>query len=195
MSYVEIGSWLTGLPRDELVRVRTKEDVFAVAASRVTRPRPLYLEFGVWRGGSMRWWSQHLRQPDARLVGFDSFEGLPHDWKPSIPKGQFDVGGSLPCIDDPRVTFVKGWFEETLPAFDLPQHDQLVVNIDADLYSSTATVLSHLDPHLRPGTLIYFDEFPDGEKQAFSDALSRRNRCAVPLAYSATGRSWLFAYR
>ena len=92
----------------------------------------------------MRWWSQHLRQSGATLVGFDSFEGLPEDWRPDIPTGYFATSGTPPEIDDPRVFFVKGLFNETLPAYRMPEHDQLIVNIDCDLYSSAATVLSWL---------------------------------------------------
>ena len=39
--------------------------------------RVLYLEFGVFRGRTIRYWSRKLRHPETRLHGFDSFEGLP----------------------------------------------------------------------------------------------------------------------
>jgi hypothetical protein len=51
-----------------------------------------------------------------------------------------------------------GWFDQTVPAFDMPPHDQLIVNIDSDLYSSAVVVLTKLEPFLVPSTLIYFDD-------------------------------------
>jgi hypothetical protein len=49
---------------------------------------------------------------------------------------------------DDRVAFFKGWFSETLPDYVPPPHKQLFVNLDADLYSSTKTVLEFLKPHI-----------------------------------------------
>ena len=37
----------------------------------------------------------------------------------------------------------------------------MVVNLDADLFSSTLYVLSQLDPYLREGDVIMFDELGD----------------------------------
>jgi hypothetical protein len=89
----------------------------------------------------MRIWSSLLRNPTSNLHGFDSFEGLPESWDLSLEKGHFAMDGSVPVIDDSRVSFVKGWFSETLPQYVLPPHEQLFVNFDADRYSSTKTVL------------------------------------------------------
>ena len=35
-------------------------------------------------------------------------------------KGLFSTNGQPPQIDDPRVKFFKGWFEETLPHYRPP---------------------------------------------------------------------------
>ncbi|OJZ72662.1 hypothetical protein BRW65_16565 [Mycobacterium paraffinicum] len=153
----------------------------------------LYLEFGVFDGGSMRWWSQHLPHTEARLIGFDTFEGLPQDWRPGLGAGHFAVGGEPPKIDDARVSFVVGWFDDSLPKFEIPEHDQLIINVDCDVYSSAATVLSWAEPFLKPGTLIYFDEFPDRdhEMRAFKELMARSPREFRPLA-TARGHHWLF---
>jgi hypothetical protein len=121
----------------------------------------------------MRYWSQHLKHPQTQLHGFDSFEGLPEAgavWS----KGEFDVGGNMPQIPDPRVQFHKGWFDQVLPSFAIPDHEVLVVNIDADLYSSTIFVLNCLKPHLKPGSFIYFDDMPaiDHEARAIHEYLA-----------------------
>jgi len=177
VNYMKLGSWMAKNNFKIDRRVPNREAVFAAVAERVRDMRVLYLEFGVFRGASMRYWSNVLNNPDARLYGFDSFEGLPEDfddvWGPYV-KGTFDVKGAIPKIDDPRVEFVKGWFEHTLPTFQLPEHEVLVIVLDADLYSSTDCVLTHLRPFIKIGTFIYFDDMsrPNHEPAAFDKFVS-----------------------
>jgi hypothetical protein len=76
-----------------------------------------YLEFGVFEGESIQWWTRLNTHTNSRFFGFDSFEGLPQDWHGKKGKGYFDVCGRLPQVEDPRIKFVKGWFENTLPIF------------------------------------------------------------------------------
>jgi len=127
--------------------------------------RPIdYLEFGVFQGESIRHWSQLNRHPESRFFGFDSFEGLPEDWKRfdgQMVKSHFDVNGALPDIDDDRVSFVPGWFQQTVDTFleKYEPQEQLVVHVDSDLYSSALYVLTRLDALLVPGTIVIFDEF------------------------------------
>lgn len=49
------------------------------------------------------------------------------------------------------------------------------MNCDADLYSSTVTVLNKIEPWLTPGSFIYFDEFDHryDEMRAFAEFLDR----------------------
>jgi O-methyltransferase len=124
-----------------------------------------YLEFGVFEGRSQRTWSQLNTSPETRFFGFDSFEGLPEDWsaeKP-MPKGSFATSGKTPDISDPRVRFVVGWFQQSLPAFikSYEPKNPALIHIDSDLYSSSLFCLTSLN-HLMPsGTIIIFDEFYD----------------------------------
>ena len=157
-----------------LRRVESREEVFGVAAKDISERRVLYLEFGVYRGQSMRIWSGLLRNPRSHLHGFDSFEGLPEAWDLSAEKGHFALQGVVPVIDDSRVSFFKGWFNETLPHYVLPDHEQLFVNLDADLYSATKTALDFLKPHISIGTYLYFDEFQarEHESKAFDEFLA-----------------------
>jgi hypothetical protein len=153
------------------LRAHNRREVWMPIVERVQDQKVLYLEFGVWEGASMRFWSEHLSHPGSSLHGFDSFEGLPETEGKWWSKGQFDVNGRVPVIDDPRVQFFKGWFDQTLPDYTPPEHDVLVVNIDADLYSSTICVLRHLKPHIRRGSFLYFDEFhhPESEQRALEE--------------------------
>lgn len=136
----------------------------------------LICEFGVFKGASIN----HLaRLTSQKVFGFDSFDGLPEDWKElGIRKGHFAVK-KLPAVRE-NVVLVKGWFNESIPPF-LAQHKGMVgfLHVDCDLYSSTKTVLELLQPRLGPGAVIVFDEyfnFPEwqqGEHKAFSEFLQR----------------------
>ena len=165
-----------------------KWEVFDLVISRVQDQRVLYLEFGVFKGRTTRYWSARLRHPDARLHGFDSFEGLPEEWA-DYPKGKiFNAAGLIPVIADPRVQFFKGWFDQVLPTYVVPEHDLLILILDADLYSSTMCVLRHLRPHIRPGTLIYFDEMNhvDHEPRAFDEFMEETSLKFRPICADKT---------
>jgi hypothetical protein len=110
---------------------------------------------------------------------------LPEEWANHRQGQIFNAGGEIPVIDDPRVQFFKGWFDQVLPNYVVPEHDVLVLIMDADLYSSTACVLRYLRPYIVPGTLIYFDELNhvEHEPKAFAEfmresGLSFRPVCA-----------------
>jgi O-methyltransferase len=131
----------------------------------------IVLEFGVWKGESIKTFAELNHHPQTIFVGFDSFEGLPEEWMSnfkSMEKGFFSTGGDAPRGVEPRIQFKKGWFEETLPQFlednDLT-HKPVLVHFDADLYSSTLFVLSRLWGKLDSFYFI-FDEWTGGEALA-----------------------------
>lgn len=159
VNYLEVGRWMRANGYEITRRVDRREELFDIVAARVGSADVLYMEFGVYRGDSTRYWAKLLRNPRSKLHGFDSFEGLPESWLPHRPKGHFSLRGEVPQIDDPRVHFFRGWFEQTLPSYACPTRDVLVLNFDADLYSSTIFVLNTLEGEIVPGTYIYFDEF------------------------------------
>jgi hypothetical protein len=113
------------------------------------------LEFGVWTGTTLKIISTD--REGQKVFGFDSFEGLPEDWRSGFPAGHFTVDG-LP--DVPGAELVVGWFDDTLPGF-LAEHPGPVdfLHVDGDLYSSAKTVLSLVGPRLREGSVVLFDEF------------------------------------
>jgi len=190
VNYLRVGRWMRAQGFAPGRRVANRAAVFAAVAARVSDGPVLYLEFGVYRGESLRFWSRALRHPDARLHGFDSFRGLPEDFDVGGPyaRGTFDVGGAAPQIADPRVRFFPGRFEQSLASYQPPAHEALVVLLDADLYSSTLLVLRQLRPHLAPGTIVILGDLsrPDHEPRAFQEFLaeSRLRFRVVAASYS-----------
>jgi O-methyltransferase len=132
-----------------------------------------YLEFGVYKGDSIAWWANANTDPASRFVGFDSFEGLPETVNQHWSKGRFSVDRAVPAIADPRVGFEVGWFNQTVPPFmkGFVRGERMLVNLDADIYSSTIVALAHLAPHLARGDVVIFDEFADtvNEWRAYCD--------------------------
>jgi hypothetical protein len=134
-----------------------------------------YLEFGVSKGVSFRWWAENVSDKNSRFFGFDTFTGLPEDWG-SFRKGDMDNENAIPKINDPRCSFYQGLFQQTLPGFlKIYSSDVMkIIHMDADLYTSTLFVLTSVSPVLRKGDIIIFDEFnvPMHEFKAFSEWIS-----------------------
>jgi hypothetical protein len=188
VNHLKLGRWMRDHDYHFDRPLPDRWDVFDVVLSRVQDKRVLYLEFGVFRGRTTRYWSAKLRNPEARLHGFDSFEGLPEEWAEYAAGKIFNAAGEIPVIADPRVQFFKGWFDQVLPTYVVPEHEVLVLILDADLYSSTSYVLRHLRPYIRPGTFIYFDEMNhvDHEPRAFDEFMKETSLKFRPVAADRT---------
>jgi SAM-dependent methyltransferase len=132
---------------DPLGEVLVKED-------RLQR-RGLWLEFGVYEGRTLRVLAE--ARGEAHVFGFDSFEGLPEDWREGHPAGEFALA-TPPSVEGASI--VRGLFEDTLPRFPFFEPVTLV-HVDCDLYSSTRCALRHVRPHLAPGAVLVFDELLD----------------------------------
>ena len=131
-------------------------ELLKLAIERANNPG-LFLEFGVAGGASINYIAANT---ESTVHGFDSFQGLPENWRPGVGSGAFrKPSGWLPEVSA-NVELHIGWFEDTLPDF-LAKHDENVafLHIDCDLYSSTKTVLSLLSDRLKPGSVIVFDEY------------------------------------
>jgi len=142
--------------------------------------------------------------------GFDSFVGLPEDWRNGqtcadgsdrFQAGAFSTNGREPDIatsNSSNIIFHKGWFADTLPRYlDSLYHDDnnnnnndvkrrpvvAFVHADADVYSSTKTVLDEICQRklLVAGTVLLFDEFwnyegwKQGEYKAWCEAVNQYN--------------------
>ena len=155
-----------------------------------TRIEGHYLEFGVFTGGTIRFIA-HLIGGHA-IHGFDSFEGLPEAWSGFNLGGKtFDVGGRLPRVPG-TVRLHRGYFEDSLPKWLADNPGPVAfIHLDCDLYSSTKTILTHLAPRLRPGTVILFDEYfnyPNWERHEFKAFQEFVAANAVKYAYLAFAR-------
>lgn len=148
---------------------------------------PLITEFGVFSGTSIRVIKSMV--PDALVCGFDSFRGLPEDWRTNYSRGEFSNHDSIPHIDD-GVVIWKGMFDTTLPQFKelLGARKLDLVHIDCDLYSSTKTIFDNLHENIRDGTLLVFDEllnypgYEDHEIKALEEFMkSHPDKTLVPI--------------
>jgi hypothetical protein len=129
-----------------------------------------YFEFGVCGGISFKWWLEHNKHADSKFYGFDTFEGLPENFGP-FGKGSMAVALESLNITDPRASFYKGLFQDTLIPF-LEQYKsdrKKLIHLDADLFSATLFSLSQLYRFLQDGDILLFDEFavPKHEFMAF----------------------------
>jgi hypothetical protein len=146
----------------------------------------LALEFGVAEGTTLAIIAEVVAG-DRSVVGFDCFTGLPEAWRTGFPAGEF--ANDPPDI--PGASLVTGLFEDTLPTF-LAETDEPIVfmHLDADLYSSTKTVLDLTADRLAPDAVLVLDEFFNYpgwhryEFRAFSEFIARTGRTFDYLAYT-----------
>ena len=120
-----------------------------------TENNKYYLEFGVWRGKTINFFSKYVNT----IYGFDSFEGLKEDWAGHIlPKGHFNLNKKLPKLNK-NIVPIAGWVQDTLSPF-LEKYKPKInfIHMDLDTYESTKYVLTKIKPFLIKGSIIAFDE-------------------------------------
>jgi O-methyltransferase len=134
-----------------------------------------YAEFGSCGGTSM-WLARQAiaANPVPRhMWAFDSFAGLPKTeeprdahpaWVPNTMTWSVeDFHSVLATRGVPRdaYTTVEGYFAESLPPLgsDGQPRDIALAYVDCDLYSSTVSVLAFLEPRLKHGMILAFDDY------------------------------------
>lgn len=153
----------------------SKNALLAAALDAVKAPGGLYCEFGVYSGNSINFIARRVA---STIYGFDSFQGLPEDWRPEVSKGHF--ASRLPRVES-NVELVVGWFDQSLPPF-LEKHagPASFLHVDSDLYSSARTIFDAMGDRIVPGTVIAFDEYfnyprwREGEHRAFLELVERQ---------------------
>lgn len=146
----------------------------------VQKPNTLWLEFGVFRGDTINYIST---KTTGYVYGFDSFEGLPEDWRPGFEKGVFST--AIPQVN-PNVKLQVGWFSDTLEPFLASQPPNTKISfmhIDCDLYSSTKHILDTTRPWLDERCVVVFDELVNypgydgstGELRAWYEYVNENN--------------------
>ncbi|MGB9980283.1 TylF/MycF/NovP-related O-methyltransferase [Methanobacterium sp.] len=168
----------TRFVEENMLKTRSFENKFSLLkyALDLIEKRGLILEFGVFEGTTINFISSNTKQT---VYGFDSFEGLPEDWREGFEKGTFKIG--IPEVNK-NVKLIKGWFDDTLPQFikECPENCYFI-HIDCDLYSSTKTIFDNLHDKIKEGTIIVFDEFfnypgwKEGEYKAFIEFVNSHN--------------------
>ena len=165
--------------------VESSREVLSIALSQVM-PQGHCLEFGVFKGGTIRFIADRL--PHRTIHGFDSFQGLPSRWTGDA--FNFDAKGQ-PSIGRPNVQLHAGWFSDTLPPWLANNSGPAAfIHVDSDLYESAKCVLELLEPRIVPGTVIVFDEYfnypgwTEGEHRAFIELEERAGLTCEYLAYA-----------
>lgn len=167
---------------------RYKHYDFIVEHLNLSDKKITYLEFGVAKGHSFKWWLEKNKNPLSGFWGFDTFEGLPENWGAFYSKG--DMSYTVPDFNDDRAKFVKGLFQDTLFKFIQTEKPSLapdhikIIHMDADLYSATAFALAMLYPYLNKGDIIMFDEFnvPMHEYKAYKEFTENFYVKLIPLS-------------
>ncbi|MDR4985763.1 macrocin O-methyltransferase [Bacillus cereus] len=157
-----------------------------------------FIETGVWRGGSCIFMRGFLKANDIQnrqVWVADSFQGLP---APNVEKYPQDQGDTLYTIDylrvsleevqrnfqkydllDNQVTFLKGWFKDTLPT--APIKEIAIARLDGDLYESTMDSLTNLYHKVSPGGFIIIDDYGLHTCEAAVTDFRKENNINEPL--------------
>lgn len=141
----------------------------------------LFMELGVFTGNTFNCIRSAL--PDnIKLYGFDTFTGLPEDWKMNdqniiYKKGTFAL--NYVPNNTHNTEFIVGNVEDTLTGF-LTQINKKIsfVHLDMDLYKPTFFALTKMHDYFLNGTIIVFDDFynlPGWENHSFKALLDYIN--------------------
>jgi len=156
------------------VRMRNLRDLLEVAiADRIPGD---FIETGVWRGGACIYARAIFQAYDIkdRIVWVaDSFQGLPPPDAETFPADAGDPHHMFPELAvsadtvqrnfarfgllDEQVTFLEGWFKDTLPG--APIERLAVLRLDADMYESTIEALEALYPKMSPNGFVIVDDY------------------------------------
>lgn len=139
-------------------------------------PSGVFVEVGVYKGGSAAALAQVAREQNRGLFLFDTFHGIPYQ---DAEKDFHKVGDfsdtSLAEVQRaiPEAQCFAGIFPETLPA-DLER--VALAHIDCDQYESVRASAAALEPRMVPGSVMVFDDYDvlPGARQAVRELFGDR---------------------
>tara|TARA_Y100001968_G_C19347988_1_gene713110 strand:+ start:294 stop:1115 length:822 start_codon:yes stop_codon:yes gene_type:complete len=131
-----------------------------------------YVEFGVYIGTSINWFSNNLKHSESTLLGLDTFKGLPDKWETADqPKHSYNAQNDVPVLDDNRVSFTKGMFHETSEYWinwlkeESQKNKNIIIHIDSDLFGSALYALLNV-AQCCDNFYVIFDELLGDECRA-----------------------------
>lgn len=125
------------------------------------------IECGTWKGGCAANLSLVCKIVGRKLKIYDSFEGLPEGQPGDREAKYYKKGDYRGTFEEVKTNiqrfgaiknceFIKGWFNETLPALNSPV---LLAFLDVDLEASLETCVRYIWPHLVDKGYLFIDEF------------------------------------
>jgi hypothetical protein len=126
-----------------------------------------YYEFGCCGAGSMRMALSKAKKwhlDDMNYYAFDSFKGMPADGTLAMNEGDFLFSVQSQGINVDKVTTIPGFYGDSLTVelqkdFIKKPRRPILISVDCDLHESAAPVFNFIAPLLKPGTILYLDDF------------------------------------
>lgn len=207
------GQWRVLVPADEFTKTVT-ESLDLLLHKEASTDLGDYVEFGVSRGTSLACVYNVFKAKNldhVRLVGFDSFEGMPPEsaeegWTPGAYRST--LAATKNYMESQGVTFdrvelVKGWFDDTLTPENMARlglTKASLLMVDCDTYSATKLALEFCLPLIHEQAVMIFDDWGArserneiGQREAFQELIADRGEFAAePLpAYHSVSRVFL----
>jgi O-methyltransferase len=158
------------------------------------------IECGVASGSQLAMMAQCLHDNNINklVYGFDSFCGIPYATSEDVTQpgiGEINInklgvlettGISSHDEDNVRINFskfetpmtnvrlVKGWFQDTVPSFEVEKI--ALLRLDGDLYESTDVCMKYFFPKLVKGGILIIDDWQlEGCKKAVLKYIDRKD--------------------
>ena len=154
-----------------------------------------FVETGVFTGGASGYALRSMmRNGSIRdYWGFDSFEGMPQPTIDDGEKARRWVGDDPSAVNAAdyetclsylrssgypldRINLVKGWFDETLPAYKERIGRIALLRLDGDFYASTKVALEQLYSQVATGGIVIIDDYGsfEGCRKAVDEFLAAK---------------------
>ena len=185
---------------------------FIAEAAAALKLKGSFVELGAWRGGSAAKFITNLEKKDVDCWLFDSFEGMPEPTEYDIHENKHASSyKNLGLPDDDSNTYnictdlmkslnypykkihiVKGWFEDTFPAYVDKIGKIAVLHVDCDWYESVKESFEVFYDRVVDGGLIIIDDygFWRGARKAADEFFQNRDIKPELNDIDETGR-WL----